>query len=156
MRGISEHGQVGKFLDDGDGGDVEGVARVGFEGANAALAENDVEIAAGKDVFGAHQKFFHGGGHAALQKNGFADFAEGAEEKVVLHVARADLEDVHVTQHHLNLRGVHHFADGEEAEFVGGFAHELEPRLSHALKGVRRCAWFESASAQDLCSGLGD
>jgi len=43
---------------------------------------------------------FHGGGHAALQKNGFANFAEGAEEKVVLHVARADLEDVHVTQHH--------------------------------------------------------
>jgi len=42
----------------------------------------------------------------------------------------------HVTQHHLDLRGIHHFADGEEAELIRGFAHELKARLTHALEGV--------------------
>src|ERR1700720_3149707 len=42
VRRIGKHGQVRKFLDDRDGRDVESVASVGFERANAALAENDV------------------------------------------------------------------------------------------------------------------
>src|SRR5437762_13649331 len=95
-------------------------ASAAFERSNAALAENDIVVAPGEDVLGAHQKFFHSCRHAALQENRLADFAKRAKEIVVLHAARADLEDVDVTQHHLNLRCVHHFADGEEAEFVGG------------------------------------
>src|SRR5260370_20836647 len=89
VRGVANHWQMRKFFDDGDGGDVEGVARVGFERADAALAEDDVVIAAGKDVFGAEKKLFHSGREAALEENGLADFAEGAEEIVVLHVASA-------------------------------------------------------------------
>src|SRR5947207_1165184 len=147
---------MGKFFDERNGGDIEGVAGVGFESANAALAENYVVVAASKDVFGAHQKFVHGGGHAALEKNRFADFDKRAKEIVILHVARADLEDVDITHHHLDLRSVHHFADGEEAEFVGGFAHDLEARFTQALKGVRRSARLEGAAAQDLRAGLGD
>src|SRR5216683_99189 len=156
VRRIGNHGQVGKFFDDGNGCDVESVAGVGFERANAALAENDVVVAAGEDVFGAHEKFFHGGGHAALEKNGLADFAQRAKEVVVLHVARADLEDVDVTHHHLNLRRVHHFADGKEAEFVGGLAHKLEARFTHALEGVGRSARLEGAGAQDFCASFCD
>src|SRR5216683_7793799 len=93
---IGKHRKVGKFFDNRNGGDIERIARIGFECPNAAFAENYVVIASGEDVFRAHQKFFHGGGHAALEKNWFADFAEGEKEIVVLHVARADLEDVHV------------------------------------------------------------
>src|SRR5438094_1851601 len=111
---------MGRFVDDRHGGDIEGVAGVGFESANAALAENYVVVAASKDVFGTHQKFFHGGGHAALEENRFADFAKRAKEIVVLHVACADLEDVDITHHHLNLRSVHHFSVGEEADIVCG------------------------------------
>src|SRR5438094_9738236 len=80
VRGVANHWQVRKFFDDGDGGDVEGVARVGFERADAALAEDDVVIAAGKDVLRAEEKLFHGGGEAALKENRLADFDEGAEE----------------------------------------------------------------------------
>src|SRR5437762_5257763 len=90
---------------------------------------------------------------------GYVDiFQVGARnmQVVVLHVARANLEDVNVAHHHLDLRRVHHFANGKEAEFVGGFAHELEARFTHALEGVRRSARLESAAAQDLCAGLGD
>src|SRR6267154_4841974 len=145
-----------KFFDDGNRGDIERVAGISLERADAALAENDVVIAAGQNVFGAHQKFFHGGGHAAFQQDGFADFTKRAKEIVVLHVARANLKNVHVTQHHLNLRRVHHFADAEEAEFVRSFAHELEARFPHALESVRRSPWFKGASAQDFCARFGD
>src|SRR5271163_4541194 len=153
---VGQHRQVGKFLDDRDGGDVERVTRVGLERPDAAFAEDYVVVAAGEDVFGTHQEFLHGGGHAALEENWLSDFAEGAKEKVVLHVASAYLEDVYILQHHLDLRGVHDFADGEEAEFVGGFAHELEAGFAHALKGVWRCARLESARAKDFCAGFRD
>src|SRR6267154_474456 len=144
-----------KFFDYGNRGDIERVAGISLERADAALAENDVVIAARQNVFGAHQKFFHGGGHAAFQQDGFADFAKRAKEKVVLHVARANLKNVHVTEHHLNLRRVHHFADGEESEFVRSFAHELEARFPHALEGVRRSARFEGAASQNFSARFG-
>jgi hypothetical protein len=71
---------VRKFFDDGDGGDVERVASVGLEGADAASSQkDDAVVAAGEDVFGAEEKLFHGGGEAALEQDGFADFAESAE-----------------------------------------------------------------------------
>src|SRR6266404_898248 len=143
-----------KFFDYWDGGDVERVARVGFEGADAALAEDHIVIAAGDDVFGAEEEFFHGGGHAALEEHGLANFAEGAEEIVVLHVARADLKDVDVADHHLDLRRVHHFADGEQVEFLRGFAHQLEAFFAHALEGVGRSARLEGAGAKNFCSGF--
>ncbi len=66
VRRIGKHRKVRKFLDNGNGRDVKSVAGVSLERANAALAENDVVIPARKNVFGAHQKFFHGGGHAAF------------------------------------------------------------------------------------------
>src|SRR5207253_5091289 len=156
VRRISEHRQVRKLFDDRDRGDVEGIASVGFERAYAALAQDDVVVAPGENVLGAHQKFFHSGGHAALQENRFSDFTKRAKHVVVLHVTRADLEDVDVAQHHRNLRSVHHFADGEEAELVGGLAHQLEARLAHALERVRRSARLERAAAQDLRAGLGN
>src|ERR1700732_1524060 len=112
-----------ELFDYGDGGDVERVARVGFERADAALAEDYVVIAAGEDVFGAEEQLFHGGGHATLEEHGLADFAESAEEVIILHIAGADLKNVDVAEHHPDLGGVHDFADGEEIEFLRGFAH---------------------------------
>src|ERR1700682_3784014 len=145
-----------ELFDYGDGGGVERGGCVGFVGGAAARAEDYVVIAAGEDVLGAEEQLFHGGGHAALEEYGLADFAEGAEEIIVLHVARADLEDVDVAEHHLDLRRVHDFADGEEIEFLRGFAHELEAFFAHTLEGVGRSARLESAGAEDFSSGFGD
>src|SRR5882757_8125013 len=144
-----------ELFDYGDGGDVQRVAGVGFEGADAALAEDYIVVAAGENVLSAEEKFFHGGGHSAFEQNWFADFAKGTEEMVILHIARADLENVHVAVHHLDLRGVHDFADGEEIEFLRGLAHELQALFAHALESVGRRAWLESAGAEDFCSGFG-
>src|SRR5690242_13502600 len=156
VRRIGDHREMRKFFDDGDSCDVEGVAGVGLEGTDAAFAEDDVVIAAGENVFGTEEKLFHGGGHAALEEDRFADFAESAEKIIILHVAGADLEDVDIFGHHTDLRKVHDFADGKETEFVGGFAHELEACFAEALKSVGRGARLEGPGAKNLCAGFGD
>src|SRR5581483_3135122 len=45
VRGSGEDGQVGKLLNGRNRIDVEGVARVGLEGADAALAQDDLVVA---------------------------------------------------------------------------------------------------------------
>src|SRR5438045_9094761 len=75
---------------------------------------------------------------------------------VVLHVARTNLKNIHVAEHHLDLRWVHDFADGEELEFLGGFTHELEALFSHALEGVRGGARLESSGAKNFGSSFSD
>jgi hypothetical protein len=75
---------------------------------------------------------------------------------VVLHVTRANLINIHVLAHHFDLRRVHHFADREQAEFIGGFAHQFQARFTHALKCVGRSARFEGARAQNLSASFGD
>jgi len=61
----------------------------------------------------------------------FTDFRRAREGGSKLHVARADLENVNVTHHHLDLRRVHHFAPVKtRPNFVGGFAQELEARFT--------------------------
>ncbi len=72
-----------------------------------------------------------------LSSTGLRTSPRARSKMVVLHVARADLEDVDVAAHHLNLRRVHHFADGEELKFFGGFVHQLQAFFAHALEGVR-------------------
>src|SRR5260370_4564034 len=42
MRWIAYDGQMGELLHHRDGGDIHGIARVRFEGADAALAEDDL------------------------------------------------------------------------------------------------------------------
>ena len=85
--------------------------------------KNHVVVPSRENVLSAEEQFFHRSGHAALEKYRLADFAEGAKQMIILHVACADLINVDVLAHHLDLRRVHHFADGEQTEPVGGFTH---------------------------------
>ena len=74
-------------------------------------------------------------------------------QREVLHVARADLHDVGVFGHQIDIAIAHDFGDDGKP---GGFARlrqQLEPFFFHALKIVRRCARFESAAAQELRAG---
>ena len=79
LAGVDDDGEVADAMDFGDDGQREGVAGVGFEGADAALAEDDVGVSAGHDVFGGEEEFFEGGGEAALEEDGFVCLADGHE-----------------------------------------------------------------------------
>ncbi len=91
MTGIGDNRQVRKMLGDGDGVDVKGVARVFFECANAALAQHHPRIAMTENVLSAHEPLFDEAAHASLEQDGMLRAADGVQQSVVLHVARADL-----------------------------------------------------------------
>ena len=64
-----------------------------------------------EDVLRRQQPLLDRRGDAALEHHRLARAAELAEQREVLHVARADLEDVGVLADHLDLAGVHHLGD---------------------------------------------
>ena len=87
-----------------------------------------------------------------FSKHRLADLAQLPQQVEVLHVARADLEDVDVRQHGLDLGDFHDLADDQETVGVGGFAQQFEAINAHALERVWRAARFECAAAKDLCA----
>ena len=63
--------------------------------------------ARGKEVLRGHEQVLDGGGEAALQEHGLAEAAHALEQLEVLHVARADLQHVHVVPHEVHVLGGH-------------------------------------------------
>src|SRR5580765_6059605 len=108
MTRIGDDRQVAELLHDRNRGDVERVARCRFERSYPTLTEDDVGVAAGKDVFGRQQPLLDRRGDTALEQHGLPRVAELTQQGVVLHVARADLEDVAVLGNQLDLADVYH------------------------------------------------
>ena len=94
MARVHEDGQVASLLDDGHGREVERVARGGLERADAALAQDDVGVALARTYSALISHSSIVARQAALEEDRQAGPADGLEEREVLHVARADLEDV--------------------------------------------------------------
>src|SRR4030043_2420872 len=94
MGGVDDNGEVAYSLDGGNSAEVEGIPGVIREGADAPFTENDARIAFGHDVFGGHEPFIDGGGETALEQDGLFHLSGQAQERVVLHVPGADLDDV--------------------------------------------------------------
>ncbi len=155
MRRIAQHRQVRQRLQHRDRRDVHRVARVRLKGADAPLAQHQVIVAAGQDVLGAQQQLFNRGRDAALQQHRLADPAKLPQQVEVLHVARAHLETVHIGQHRLNLRDLHHLANHQQARLIGSLTHDLQPGNAHSLERVRRRPRFVCAAAQKLRSRRG-
>ena len=66
VAGVDDDRQVRELMEHRHGGKVERISRVGLECADAALAEDDLLVAAGHDILCAHEKLLHRGGDAAL------------------------------------------------------------------------------------------
>jgi hypothetical protein len=154
VAGIDEDREVTAFFDGGNDGEVEGVARKIGEGADAALAEHDVIVAFGEDIFGGHQKLVERGRHAAFEEDGLFGAASALEEGEILHVARADLDDVGVFLDEVEGFVVNGF--GDDAEAVGGayFRKNFQAVFAEALKAVRRRARLVGATAEEAHAGL--
>ncbi len=153
VAGVYEDGEVCFLHGYADGAEIEGVAGGGFKGADAAFYEDDVLVALGHDVFGGHQPFFDGHGHAAFEEYGFVVFSDFAEEIKVLGVAGADLECVGVFVDEFYVAGVHDFGDDGEACFFAGVGEHLEAFFTEAGEVVGGCAWFECSAAEEACAG---
>ena len=153
VAGVGDDGQVRDLLEQRNGGYVEGVARGCFKGANAALAENDVGVAVIENNLRRAQQIGHRGHHAALQQDGTARTRRGFKQRVVLHVARADLQDVGILGNQRNVVFGHDFGDDGQAGFCARAGEHLEAFEAMTLKCIRRAAGLEGAAAQDAGAG---
>src|SRR5260370_450293 len=145
--GVDKNGKMAAFFYGGNDGEVQRVARKIGKGAHAALAEHDVVIALGEDVLGRHEELVERGGHAALEENGFPGAAGAFEQGEVLHVARADLDDVGVLFDEVEAFVVDSFGNDAEAVSGADFRKNLESVFTDALKAVRRSAGLVGAPA---------
>jgi hypothetical protein len=124
-----------------------------LEGADAALAQHDVEVAALGDVFGRHQPLLDGGAHAPLEQDRPGGGADGLQQGEVLHVAGADLEHVGVGSDQVDGARVDHLGHHRQAGFRPHLGQYLQARLTQALVGVGGGAGLEGAAAQQAGAG---
>ena len=154
MAGVDDDGQVAELFDRRDRREVEGVAGVGLEGADAPLAEDDVLVAARHDVFGAHQPFLDRGGKAALEEDGLVGVAELLEQLEVLHVARAHLDDVHVLREELDVVGGHDLGHDRKSRLGAGLLEQPQAVVLESLERIGGGAGLERAAAQEIRAHL--
>ena len=153
--GVADDRQVAEALDHGDRREVERVARGGLEGADAAFAEDHVAVALGHDVLGGQEPLVDRGREAALEHDRLARQADFVEQHEVLHVARADLQDVGVARDEFDVAGFHDLGDHRQSGLLTGRRQVLQTFLAESAEGVGRGARFEGAAAQHLGAGGG-
>ncbi len=160
MAGIDEDGKMTALFDGGDDGEVERVAGKIGEGADATLAEHDVVVALGEDVFGGHEEFIESGGHAAFEENGKFGAAGAFEEREILHIAGADLDDIGVLLDEIERFIVDGFGDDAEAVVFADSGEDLEAGEAKSLEAVGRGARLIGTAAEQAHTGrfelLGD
>ena len=110
--------------------------RVRLERTDAAFAQDDVLISLVEHVFGSQQELVDGGGRAALQQHGNTRLTDGLQQVVILHVARADLQDVGIPGDEIHVMGRHHLGDDRQAGFFTGRCQQFQPEFLQALEGI--------------------
>ena len=152
MTGIDDNGQMRQFMEHRHGREIEGIARIIREGTDAAFAEDDALVAAGHDVFGGHEEFLQRVGEAALEEDGLVRPAELSQQIEVLHIARTDLDDVHIGKE-LQIAHVHELRHDGQAGLLPRDTQQLQSGCLEAGEIIGRGARLKGASPQDLCAG---
>ena len=106
-----------------------------------------------EDVVGGLQQLVERRAQPALEQDGLAELARDLEQRVVLHVARADLHDVGVLGDRLGVLGVEQLGDDRQAGLRARLGEDLERLAAQALERERRRARLEGAAAQHRGAG---
>jgi hypothetical protein len=78
------------------------------------------------------------------------------EQRVVLHVPRAELDDVGHLDDLIEAFGIHRFRDDQQAGLVAGPGEQLEARASQPLERVGRAPGLERPRTEHRRPGLPD
>ena len=126
---VDDHRQLGALLEHRHGDQVEGEAVGGLERPDPALAQDDRVVALLEDVLGRHQQLVDGAGEPALDAAPAARAPDLGQQRVVLHVAGADLDHVGDLEH------------GVEVADVDELGDDRQPALRLASASSRRPSW---------------
>src|SRR2546425_2059151 len=148
LAGIDDHRQVREFFQHGDGAQVQQVARVVIEAPDPAFAEHDAVVAFVHDVLSSEQQLLNRGTGPTLEQHGEFGAAGLAQQRVVLHVARADLDHVGVFADHLELGGVHGLGHHRQPDLLARLGEIAEAFLFQPLEGIGRGAGLKRAAPE--------
>ena len=81
------------------------------KGAHAPLAQHDLIISFSHNVFGCQEPFLQCGSHPALEQDRQFRTTDSAQKRVVLHVARANLNHVGIFFDQIDTRFVESLAN---------------------------------------------
>ena len=151
--GSTMTGRWVSWLSSGHGRQVQRVPGVGLERPDAALAQDDVRVARADDVLGGHQPLLDRRAVAALEHDRPGDPPDVAQQRVVLHVPGADLEDVGVLGDDVDLVRLHHLGDDRQTGPLAGLGEVAQALDAQALERVGRGPRLERATAQDRGAG---
>ena len=140
VRGIHHDRQVRQPLENGNGREIQGVARRGLERADAALAQDDLMVTPIEYVFGGAQEFLDGRHHAALDEHRAVAAPHLGQQAEILHVAGADLQDVGMARHDFDIRRGEHIGHDRQPVLRACFGQQLQALEAQALEAVRRGA----------------
>ena len=149
MGRVNDDRQMAHALEHRNGGNIECVAGVLLVGADAALAEDNVLVAARHDVLGAHQKFLHGVCEAALEQDGLAGLTEFFQQLEVLHIACADLEAVALVHEDVDMRRIGDLGNDRQSGCFVCLVQQLQTLGLQALERVRGRARLPRAAAEN-------
>ena len=150
---IDDDRQVGQVVEQRHRRKVERVAGIRLERPDAALAEDHVRVARADDVFGGHQPLLDRGAVAALQHDRPRDPPHVPKQRVVLHVAGADLEDVGVFGDDVDLGGLHHLGDDRKPRTIARLRQVAQRLDAQTLERVRARPRLEGAASEDRRPG---
>ena len=154
VAGVGDDGQVRQVVQHRHGVEVEGIAGAGLEGADAALAQDDVVVALAHDVLGGHEQLIDRAGHTALEQDRSLGLADLLEQGEVLGVAGADLHDVDLlVKEDLHVAWIHDLGDDRHVELGRRLAQQVEAGGAHALVGVGGGAGLVGTAAQHRGTG---
>ena len=156
VAGVDEHRQMGPSLEHGDRHQVQGEAVRGLERADPALAEDHRLVALLEDVLGRHQQLVERRRQPALEQHRPPAASDLGQERVVLHVARADLQHVGDVEQDVEIPGVHHLGDDRQSRLRLGLGEQPQPLLAEALERVRRRARLVGAAAEHRGARVAD
>src|SRR6266404_1080304 len=154
MTGVNNHWQVCALAQDRHGGKIKCVARRRFKCANAAFAKDDTLVAFGHDVLGRSQPFVHRSHQTTLQQNRQSRLSDYFQEREILHVPCADLQDVNFTGDRVDISRTKDLGNSGQAVSFCRVMQQRQCFETKSLKIVTRSTWFKAATAEHSTTGF--
>ena len=114
------------------------------------------ELPGGRDVLRGHQPLLDGRPEPSLEHHRTARAPACEQQREVLHVAGADLEDVRVLGNDVDLARLHHLGDHRQPGPLACLGEVAQALDAQALEAVRACPGLECSAADDRRPVCGD
>src|SRR5438876_3419695 len=145
---VDDHGKVAQLLDERHRVEVQGIAGVGLEGPDAALAEDDLVVALAEDVLSGEQPFLDRRRHTPLEQDRLAQPTDFGQQWEVLHVAGTDLQHVNDVGERSDVRRFQHLADQRQAGLPFRLPQNVDAVTAQSLEAVGGGAWLEDTTTE--------